>query len=70
MKSSKNIIIAGSIVIDRGDTKRTVKEKLGKPSYIGTTIEGYQFYRYEDKEVEIYFNGNNVVNWAGRDFIP
>ncbi|MBN2120174.1 MAG: hypothetical protein JW734_03845 [Candidatus Omnitrophica bacterium] len=47
-----------------------MEKKIGKPSYIGTTIEGFQFYRYEDKHIEIYFSGNRVVGWNDLYFRP
>lgn len=67
---SNDYLVVNNIAIDKGDTKRLVKKKIGEPSYIGTTIEGYQFYRYEEEMVEIYFDGDRVCDWTRLQFKP
>ena len=67
---SRNYLVVDGVVIDRTDTRSTVNKKLGEPSFIGTTIEGYKFHRYEDKNIEIYFDDNKVVDWTWIDFRP
>ena len=69
-RESKNYIVVDGAVIDRGDTKKIVQRKLGKPSCIGITLEGWQFYRYEDKQLEIYFDNNRVVGFKRLEFQP
>jgi len=66
----KNYLVVDDVAIDKGDTISLVKSKLGEPSYVGITMEGYQFYRYENKDIEIYFDGGRVVNWTHIDFKP
>ncbi|MCD6539321.1 MAG: hypothetical protein J7K37_01260 [Candidatus Omnitrophica bacterium] len=69
-KESRNYIVVDDVVIDRGDTKKIVQRKLGKPSWIGITLEGWQFYRYEDKQIEIYFDNDRVVGFKRLEFQP
>jgi len=67
---SRKYIVLGNKVIDKGDTHAIVKHKLGQPSYIGTTIEGYSFYRYNRYMAEIYFDNNRVIDWTRIEFKP
>lgn len=67
---SKDYLVVGKVVVDKGDSSRLVKQKLGSPSYIGVTIEGYQFYRYDEQRIEIYFDDNRVIGWTKLDFRP
>ncbi len=60
----------GQTIIDNGQRKIDVRRELGKPSQEGFTLDGYEFYRYTDKDVEIYFYGNRVVDWKGIEFRP
>lgn len=66
----KEYFIVEGKIIDRRDTSRTVRRKLGKPHTTGKTLEGYDFWRYEDKKVEIYFDGKRVVGWSTLEFRP
>ena len=66
----RNYLVVDGIAVDRGDTGRMVRKKLGAPSFRGLTMEGYQFYRYDQHEVEIYFYENRVVAWRKVDFKP
>jgi hypothetical protein len=69
-QTSKNYIFVNNAIINKNDTKRSVKQRLGSPTQIGMTLEGYQFYRYEEEKVEIYFDGDKVVGWTRLDFRP
>ncbi len=69
-EQSRGYIVIGNKAIDKGDTRAIVKHKLGRPSFIGTTIEGYTFYRYTKHMVEIYFDNNRVIDWTRLEFKP
>ncbi len=69
-RPTKNYIVVENIVIDKGDTKKIVEKKLGKPSYIGRTLEGWEFYRYEEKALEVYFDRDRVVGFKKIEFYP
>jgi hypothetical protein len=60
----------GRVVIKKGDLKAEVKDRLGAPSESGLTLEGYDFYRYGDREIEIYFYEGRVIDWQGIEFRP
>lgn len=68
--NSKDYLVVDKVVIDKGDSSRVVKRKLGSPSYVGMTLEGYQFYRYDEQRLEIYFDDNRVIGWTQLDFRP
>ncbi len=69
-KKKKGYLLIGNTIIDYGDTKNIVWHKLGRPSYFGTTLSGYELWRYDDKKVEIYFDGDYVVGWQKVEFKP
>ena len=69
-EKKKRYLRVGSAAVDYGDTKNIVWHRLGKPSYIGVTLSGYELWRYEKKKVEIYFDGDYVVGWQKVEFKP
>ena len=70
VENQHNVLIVNNVVIHKGDTRDLVEDRLGEPSFSGTTIEGYRFYRYDDKDMEIYFNEDRVISWTHIYFRP
>ena len=68
--ATKDYLVVGNEVIDKGDTPTIVKTKLGTPSRIGITLGGYKFYRYDKEKIEIHFDRNRVSSWKKLDVQP
>lgn len=71
-KTGKDYLLLnkGSFYIDRGDSEKVVKSRLGIPSLTGKTLEGYDFWRYDRWGLEIYFDHGYVSGWHKVEFKP
>ncbi|MBP7088962.1 MAG: hypothetical protein KBB01_06690 [Candidatus Omnitrophica bacterium] len=50
-------------VIIIGDTKKEVIMKIGLPAKIEKTLDGYEKWVYESKEIELFFKGKRLYDW-------
>ncbi len=69
-QSKDYLLVDECIIINYNDTKNIVKNQLGTPDFVGTTLEGYEIWRYLDKKVEIYFKNKYVTGWQEINFRP
>lgn len=51
------------IGIIKNDTKNEIIAKLGYPTNISTTLDGYDLWVYEKRGLELFFNGDYLDGW-------
>ncbi|MCM8774205.1 MAG: outer membrane protein assembly factor BamE [Candidatus Omnitrophica bacterium] len=54
-------------IINRGDSKEYVYKILGRPENIKTSLEGEEFWTYEERKLEIYFDDGYVRSIVFKD---
>ncbi len=47
-----------------GDTKNEIIQKMGLPSEVGTTLEGYETWSYAEEKIELIFKGDRLGGWT------
>ena len=60
----------GYYYVDKGDSRKVIRNRLGLPSRRGFTLEGNEFWRYDDLNLEIYFHKGYVCGWRKINFRP
>jgi len=58
------VVLEGTDVVLRiGDSKKMVTAKIGSPDAIEYTVDGYERWEYKEKELMLYFGGNQLKFW-------
>ena len=57
-----------NLVVARRDTKSEVTKKIGSPDSIQRMLDGNDCWIYEDRKLELFFDGDYLVEW--RSFKP
>ena len=57
-------IIKEDTAIILGDTKNEIIHKIGLPSKVGTTLEGYETWSYTEEKIELIFKGERLGGWT------
>ncbi len=51
-------------VIAPGELKRSVKEKIGSPDKVESTVEGYEVWIYKERNIKLFFEKEKFREWV------
>lgn len=69
--TTQNLTAAQRYKLVVGQSKDSVKSKLGLPDYVGLSLDQSLFWRYYEKKIEIYFDiQNKIITWKERNYLP
>ena len=46
-----------------GDNKNEVLAHLGLPDEVKTTVEGYEYWIYQERQLKLFFSGDRFIEW-------
>lgn len=61
-KKDYYVVEAGEGIVI-GDSKNEVLAHLGIPDKVETTVEGYEYWIYQDRNLKLFFSGDRFIEW-------